>query len=317
MNAPLHIGQLVNPLQTDIWARFKKLNGKHCHYVFIDKSNACKTIKFRQDFISFGIELDCNTSNAEENKSLEKYSNQEIDQQDTADALPIILTINGLKLSRSRGTLIQVDTYIRHLPPESLRYYFATKLGKSSKSVDLNFKDFLLRVNSDISGKIVHIAARCATVLSKQFNQQLAPFLHDEELLDRFIDESDLIAKDYENCQYTHAMHKIMTMADIANQYLDEHTPWLLISSSNTKREAHLIFSQGINLFRLLIIYLKPVLPVLAKRSEAFLNEADLNWESIQLPLLNHYLNNLPPLSTRINQSNIDSMLYENKSSLH
>ena len=112
-------------------------------------------------------------------------------------------------------------------------------------------------------------------------------------------------------------MHKIMTMADIANQYLDEHTPWLLISSSNTKREAHLIFSQGINLFRLLIIYLKPVLPVLAKRSEAFLNEADLNWESIQLPLLNHYLNNLPPLSTRINQSNIDSMLYENKSSLH
>lgn len=223
------------------------------------------------------------------------------------------LTVNGLKMSKSRDTLIQADRFVRHLPPEALRYYFAAKLSHSTDDIDLNLKDFLLRVNSDLIGKVVNIASRCAGFINKRFNNQLAAKVHDEELLDYFINESDLIASLYEKRKYGRAMHEIMTLADIANQYIAEYKPWVLIKSDDNKEIVHQICTQGLNLYRLLIIYLKPVLPELARKSELFFNEVNMNWESIQYPLLNHPIRKFKLLMSRIEQSDIDAMLSENK----
>lgn len=226
------------------------------------------------------------------------------------------LTVNGLKMSKSRGTFIQAECFKRHLPAEALRYYFAAKLSNSIEDIDLNLKDFLLRVNSDLIGKVVNIASRCAGFINEKFNNQLTSTLHDEQLLDRFIDDSDLITSLYENRQYSRAMREIMALADIANQYINENKPWVLIKSDETKNEAHQVCTQGINLYRLLIIFLKPVLPELAKKSENFLNDSDLSWESIKSPLLKHRLNKFQPLMNRIEQSSIDEMLADNEALL-
>lgn len=222
------------------------------------------------------------------------------------------LTVNGLKMSKSRGTFIQADCYLRHLPPEALRYYFAAKLTNRIDDLDLNLKDFLLRVNSDLIGKVVNIASRCAAFINKHFDGRLSATIHDEELLDRFIDGSDLIASLYEDRQYNQAMREIMSLADIANQYIAEYKPWVLIKKDHNRDEVQQICTQGINFYRLLMIYLKPVLPELAQNSEAFLNEINPSWESIKLPLLNHQINTFKPLMSRIEQNSIDAMLADN-----
>jgi methionyl-tRNA synthetase len=223
------------------------------------------------------------------------------------------LKVNGLKMSKSRGTFIQARVFLNHLPPEPLRYYFAAKLSNNVDDIDLNFEDFQLRINSDLIGKVINIASRTASFISKKFNGTLAKTLPDPVLYQQFIDISDTLANAYETRCYSRAMREIMTLADVANQYIHENQPWVLIKDDTTKDQVQDICTQGVNMFRALITYLKPVLPELAEKSEQFLNAGELNWSSVTTPLLNTEINKFKPLMTRIETDKIEAMLDENK----
>ncbi len=226
------------------------------------------------------------------------------------------LNVNGQKMSKSRGTFIQARAYLDHLPAEPLRYYFAAKLSNTVDDIDLNLQDFQQRINSDLVGKVVNIASRCAGFIGKKFDAKLSENLADEALYQKFIDASDSIAQSYEERRYSKAMREIMALADLANQYVDEKQPWVLIKDENRQQEVQGICSLGINLFRALITYLKPVLPELAEKSEAFLNAGELNWDSVATPLLSHKINKFKPLMTRIEEDKVNAMLEANKEQL-
>ena len=226
------------------------------------------------------------------------------------------LNVNGQKMSKSRGTFIQARAYLDHLPAEPLRYYFAAKLSNTVDDIDLNLQDFQQRINSDLVGKVVNIASRCAGFIGKKFDAKLSENLADEALYQKFIDASDSIAQSYEERRYSKAMREIMALADLANQYIDEKQPWVLIKDENRQQEVQGICSLGINLFRALITYLKPVLPELAEKSEAFLNAGELNWDSVATPLLSHKINKFKPLMTRIEEDKVNAMLEANKEQL-
>ncbi len=226
------------------------------------------------------------------------------------------LNVNGQKMSKSRGTFIQARAYLDHLPAEPLRYYFAAKLSNTVDDIDLNLQDFQQRINSDLVGKVVNIASRCAGFIGKKFDAKLSENLADKALYQKFIDASDSIAQSYEERRYSKAMREIMALADLANQYVDEKQPWVLIKDENRQQEVQGICSLGINLFRALITYLKPVLPELAEKSEAFLNAGELNWDSVATPLLSHKINKFKPLMTRIEEDKVNAMLEANKEQL-
>jgi methionyl-tRNA synthetase len=223
------------------------------------------------------------------------------------------LNVNGTKMSKSRGTFIQARVFLNHLPPEPLRYYYAAKLSNTIDDIDLNLEDFQLRINSDLIGKVINIASRTASFISKKFDGQLSSELPDTALYQQFIDSSDSITDAYETRRYSKAMREIMTLADQANQYIHENQPWVLIKDDATKDQVQSICTQGVNMFRALITYLKPVLPELAKKSEYFLNAGELNWNSASSPLLGTKINPFTPLMTRIEKDKIDAMLTENK----
>ena len=226
------------------------------------------------------------------------------------------LNVNGQKMSKSRGTFIEARVYLDHLPPEPLRYYFAAKLSNTIDDIDLNLQDFQQRINSDLVGKVVNIASRCAGFIGKKFDGKLSDTLADKALYQTFIDAGDSIAQAYEERRYSKAMREIMALADIANQYVDEKQPWVAIKDANRQREVQGVCSLGINMFRALITYLKPVLPELAKNSETFLNAGELYWNSIASPLLSHDINRFKPLMTRIEEDQINTMLEANKKQL-
>ena len=226
------------------------------------------------------------------------------------------LKVNGEKMSKSRGTFIQARVFLNHLPAEQLRYYFAAKLSNSIDDIDLNLEDFQVRSNSELVGKLVNIASRCAGFVNKRFDNTLAAELPDPELYAQFSKASEEIAESYETRQYSRAMRQIMGLADLANQYIDSNKPWVLIKDEATFDQVQGICTQGINMFRALIGYLKPVLPELAEKSEAFLNAGELNWESVQTPLLNHQVTKFKPLMTRIEGTQIEAMLEENNAVL-
>ncbi len=219
------------------------------------------------------------------------------------------LTINGQKMSKSRNTFIRARTYLEQLNPEYLRYYFAAKLGSGVDDIDLNLEDFMARVNSDLVGKLVNIASRCAGFISKRFNGKLSDSLPDNELYTSFVRSGEEIASLYEKREYGHAMREIMALADIANQYIDEKKPWVAIKESERQAEVQAICTQGLNLFRVLITWIKPVLPKLATDTEAFFNHGELSWVSVQKPLLAHKINPFKPLLTRVEQSAIDAIV--------
>ena len=221
------------------------------------------------------------------------------------------LTINGQKMSKSRGTFITARNYLNHIGPEYLRYYLACKLNNGIDDLDLSFDDFTARVNSDLIGKFVNIASRCAGFIAKAFDNKLSNTLFDFALYQRFVDQSGLIAKGYESREYHRAMRDIMSLADQANQFIDEHKPWELIKTD--KEKAHQVCSMGINLFRVLTLYLKPVLPMLAKKAEQFLNFETKHWNDISAPLLNHTIHTYEPLMTRIDPKQIAALLEEGK----
>ena len=221
------------------------------------------------------------------------------------------LTVNGQKMSKSRGTFIMANTYINHLNPEYLRYYFAGKLDNGIDDLDLSLEDFKTRVNSDLVGKLVNIASRCAGFITKVFDAKLADALADPDMYAEFVSAGKGIADCYENRRYSRAIRDIMALADRANQYVDAQKPWVLVKDDATRNDVQLICTQGLNLFRLLIIYLKPVLPQTSENTEAFLNIPPLTWEDIKTPLLDHQINKFKPLLTRIEDKQLTAMTEE------
>ena len=226
------------------------------------------------------------------------------------------LTVDGKKMSKSRGTFIMARTYLEQLQPEYLRYYFAAKLSNSVDDIDLNLEDFMQRVNSDIVGKVVNIASRCAGFIKKKFDGRLGNELPAPELFKELTDASDTIAELFESRKYNQAIREIMALADKANQYIDDEAPWVKIKNEDTAGEVQGICTQGINMFRVLVAYLKPVMPALAEGSEAFLNCKAMNWSDIQTPLLDHEVNKFKPLMTRIEQDKIDAIIEATKENL-
>ena len=223
------------------------------------------------------------------------------------------LSVNGQKMSKSRGTFIQARTYLETLNPECLRYYYAYKLSSKIDDIDLNLEDFKQRVNSDIVGKVVNIASRSASFVTKKFDKELSSLFIEQDLYDEFVAANSEIAQHYEARNFGHAMRSIMKLADKANQYIDDKKPWQLIKEEGREQEVHEITSLAINLFRVLMTYLKPVLPEMAKQSEAFLNIDSLNWDAIKNPLLSHQINKFKPLMTRIEDEQIEAMIESSK----
>jgi len=223
------------------------------------------------------------------------------------------LTVDGTKMSKSRGTFIHASAYLKHLDPEYLRYYFAAKLGAGVDDFDLNLDDFVKRVNSDLVGKVVNIASRCAGFLRKKFANTLSDHCEEPALVQGFIAAGDDIAALYEAREFSRAMREIIALADQANQYIDEKKPWVLAKEPGKENEVQAVCSVGINLFRALITYLKPVLPVMAERSEAFL-KISLDWHLLESPLLGHELDDFKPLLQRVDPDNVSAMVEGGKS---
>jgi methionyl-tRNA synthetase len=226
------------------------------------------------------------------------------------------LTINGQKMSKSRGTFIKARTYLDHLNPEYLRYYFAAKLGSGIDDLDLNLADFIQRINSDLVGKVVNIASRCAGFIGKRHGGQLADSCSEPELYTEFVEAGDDIARDYEAREFSQAIRKIMALADRANQYIDHHKPWVLAKQQDQDVAVQAICSTGINLFRVLSTYLSPVLPAMAAEVESFLDIPPMTWDAIGTPLAGHTIKPFKPLLTRVEQEKVDAMLEDSKHSL-
>jgi methionyl-tRNA synthetase len=222
------------------------------------------------------------------------------------------LTVNGTKMSKSRGTFIKARTYLDHLDAEYLRYYFAAKLGSGVDDIDLNLEDFVQRVNSDVVGKVVNIASRCAGFLRKGFENRLEAQPSEPDLIAEFIAAGDGIAELYEQREYSKAIREIVALADRANQYIDERKPWVLVKEEGREAEVHAACSTGINLFRVLMTYLKPVLPAMAEKAEAFL-QCSLDWTALAGPLADHRIAKFKPLLTRIEPAQVDAVVEASK----
>ncbi|WP_018994016.1 methionine--tRNA ligase [Thioalkalivibrio sp. ALgr1] len=225
------------------------------------------------------------------------------------------LTVNGQKMSKSRGTFIRARDYLDHLNPESLRYYLAAKLGAGVDDLDLNLDDFVQRVNSDLVGKLVNIASRCAGFITKRSNGELAAELPRPDLHEAFVAEGDAIAAAFENREYAQAIRRIMALADQANQYIDEAQPWVLAKQEGREAEVQAISTQGLDLFRILIVYLAPVLPRLAADAAAFLRLDSLAWDT-RAPLVGRSIEKFKPLMTRIEGETVDKLLEASKATL-
>ncbi len=226
------------------------------------------------------------------------------------------LTVDGAKMSKSRGTFVKARTYLKHLNPEYLRYYFAAKLSSKIDDLDLNLEDFAQRVNADLVGKVVNIASRNAGFIKKRFDNKLSGTCSEPELYQSFVDAGDQIAAHYENRDYGRAIREIMALADKANQYIDDKAPWVIAKEEGKDQELHDISSVGINLFRVLMGYLKPVLPLMAADAEAFLNIEPMTWNSQAKPLCDHSVNKFKPLMTRVEREKIDAMIEDSKEDL-
>jgi methionyl-tRNA synthetase len=219
------------------------------------------------------------------------------------------LTVNGQKMSKSRGTFIEAKQYLTYLNPEYLRYYFAAKLNGRVEDIDLQFADFMQRVNADLIGKIVNIASRCAGFINKQFNNQLSHEISAPALYDALLAARQTVIDLYISRDYAQAIRLIMELAARVNQYIDTEKPWTLAKELGKETQVQAICSMGLNLFRILITYLKPVLPAMANASEKFLNCGELTWTSVDQPLVNHTIALFTPLMTRVTQENIDALL--------
>ncbi|MNJ13944.1 Methionine--tRNA ligase [compost metagenome] len=226
------------------------------------------------------------------------------------------LTVNGSKMSKSRGTFIKARTYLDHLAPEYLRYYYASKLSRGVDDLDLNLEDFVQKVNSDLVGKVVNIASRCAGFIHKGNDGVMVDGDAAPELTEAFLAAAPSIAEAYEGRDFARAMREIMGLADRANAWIADKAPWSLAKQEGKQDEVQAICAQGINLFRQLVIFLKPVLPLLAADAEAFLNVAPLTWADHQTRLTNHKLNPFKALMSRIDPVKVEAMVAASKEDL-
>ena len=225
------------------------------------------------------------------------------------------VTVNGAKMSKSKGTFIKASTYLNHLDPECLRYYYAAKLNSRIDDLDLNLDDFVARVNADVVNKLVNLASRNAGFIAKRFDGKLAATCAEPELYAEFANASASISDAYEAREFSRAIREIMALADKANRYVDEKAPWVLAKQEGADAELQAVCSVGINLFRVLMAYLKPVMPLLAERAEAFLGET-LTWDGVALPLTNHQLTPFKALFSRIEPAKIEAMIEASKEDL-
>ena len=222
------------------------------------------------------------------------------------------VTVDGQKMSKSRGTFINARTYLDHLDPEYLRYYLAAKMSGNVDDLDINLDDFVQRVNSDVVGKVVNIASRCAGFINRQFEGRLSATA-DNPLLQEFADTGEVIAAHFERGDYGKALREIMTLADKANRFIDEHKPWVMIKEEGQRDRVWQICSDGINFFKGLVTCLKPVLPGLAEKSEAFLGLPPLAWSDVAQPLVSHRINGFKPLMTRIEPEKVEAIVSASK----
>jgi len=221
------------------------------------------------------------------------------------------LTINGQKMSKSRGTFITARRYLQSFPPEYLRYYFAAKLGSGIDDIDMNLEEFATRLNSDIVGKLVNIASRCAGFITRSAAGTLSAELPDPELYGVFAAAGDAIAESYERRDTATAVRDIMSLADRANQYIDLHKPWTLAKQTDKAAQVQRICTQGLNLFRVLMIYLQPVLPEMAAKARRFFQESQWTWADAATPLLGTAIAPYEPLATRLDPKTVVARLID------
>lgn len=228
------------------------------------------------------------------------------------------LTVDGQKMSKSRGTFVMARTYLEHLNPEYLRYYFAAKLSSKVDDIDLNLEDFAQRVNADLVNKVVNLASRNAGFIHKRFNGQLADSWSEESqnLYKSFVAAQTSIAQKYENRDYNAAMREIMALADRANEYVDQKAPWVLAKQDGKENELHEVVSVSINLFRILMTYLAPVVPSMAEKAARFLNINSWQWDKISTLLKDHKIEKFKPLMTRVELDKVNAMVEAAKQTL-
>lgn len=222
------------------------------------------------------------------------------------------VTVNGAKMSKSRGTFIKASTWLKHLDADSLRYYYTAKLSSRIDDIDLNLEDFIARVNADIVNKVVNLASRNAGFITKRFSGELSATVASPALYQSFVDAAQSIGEAWDSREFGRAIREIMTMADVANRYVDEQAPWVVAKQEGRDADLQAICSMGINLFRILMTWLKPVLPGLTGRAEAFLN-VTLDWDSIALPLVSHKVNTFKALYNRIDIKQIEALIEASK----
>ncbi|WP_338574330.1 methionine--tRNA ligase [Erwinia billingiae] len=222
------------------------------------------------------------------------------------------VTVNGAKMSKSRGTFIKASTWLQHLDADSLRYYYAAKLSSHIDDIDLNLEDFVQRVNADIVNKVVNLASRNAGFINKRFDGKLSAELADPELYKTFTDASASIGEAWNSREFGRAVREIMALADVANRYVDEQAPWVVAKQEGRDADLQAICSMGINMFRVLMTWLKPVLPSLTERTEAFLN-VEMSWDGIQQPLLDHKISAFKALYSRIEMDKVNALIEASK----
>jgi methionyl-tRNA synthetase len=218
-------------------------------------------------------------------------------------------------MSKSRGTFINARTYLDNLDPSYLRYYYAAKLGPTIEDIDLNLEDFIARVNSDLVGKLVNIASRCAGFISKRFDGELAKQLPEPALFAEFADASEAIAEHYEKREFSKAMRTIMGLADKANRYIDDKKPWLMAKDDAQLADVQLVCTQGINMFRSLMVYLTPVIPVVAAGAREFLAEETWTWSDASTAVTGRAINKFKPLLTRVEATQVERMVEQSRES--
>ncbi|WMS87493.1 methionine--tRNA ligase [Pleionea litopenaei] len=219
------------------------------------------------------------------------------------------LMVNGTKMSKSKGTFIKARTYLKHLDPEYLRYYFLAKLNSRVDDFDLNTEDFMSRVNADLVNKYINIASRCANFITKRFDGQLSDGIAEHPLIVEAQQASDEIAKLYEQKEFGRAVREIMSIADKANKYIDDEEPWVKIKDEATQQDVQLVSSVALNVFKILTVYLKPAIPMIAAKVEAFLNVEPLTWNDSQTVLEGHSINKFKPMVKRIEAEQINTMI--------
>lgn len=225
------------------------------------------------------------------------------------------VTVNGAKMSKSKGTFIKAATFLKHFPAETLRYYYAAKSNAKIDDLDLNLEDFIARVNSDLVNKVVNLASRTANFITRKFAGRLAPSLSEDQIFGEFRNATASIENAYENREYARAVREIMRLADLANKYVDDTAPWVLAKDPAKDAELHQVCTNALNMFKILLTYLKPIIPSLVKASEDFLG-VTLNWNEACDPLTDREINPFKPLFKRIEQKQVDEMIKESKEDL-